>query len=624
MAGERSAPVGAVALTFIGAGVILCRHMASVIRQSYLRECAGASIVALLAGCSSPFQEQATEDLRRSIVDSAERELRPARAAPEPRQVEREVAELDIPPERMEELREMAGPARNEADPILPLEENLLGDETATAALSLEQAIATSVRNNLDVQQARIVPAIDSANLVAAEAFFDWVFFADGRWRATDEPRQRPIVNNVPVGAAGNVVDETGFTMGLRKSLTSGGTLSASIGQTHLNSRTPGISLEPDPANQVFAELTLDQPLLRGFGSDVALSEVRLARNTERSSMFELKGTLIDTVTAVEEAYWDLAERQAILKIYRRLLERGYETYEVLKSRRDFDVKPSEISDAVARIEQRKGFILIAENDLRDASDRLKLLMNDPDVSVGTEVQFIPVDEAIDEPIRYSLLDSIATAIENRPLVNTALLSIDDASIRATVAENGRLPMLDLRMQARWNGLDSDAGEAYSQIGEGQFINYLVSLQFEQPLGNRAAEARYRAAQLGRLQSVVGYRDAVQQVAFDVKEALRQVVTTYKLIEQTRTSRIAATENLRTLLVQEQFIQSLTPDFLDRKLNRQEALAQAEIDEVRSITTYNKAIARLHAAMGTALERNRIKLEIPDADAMLTTPSMRR
>ena len=45
-----------------------------------------------------------------------------------------------------------------------------------------------------------------------------------------------------------------------------------------------------------------------------------------------------------------------------------------------------------------------------------------------------------------------------------------------------------------------------------------------------------------------------------------------------------------------------------------ERLAQAERDEVAALTDYNISIAELHAALGTALERNKIDFKVPEVD----------
>ncbi|MFT3684923.1 MAG: TolC family protein [Phycisphaerales bacterium] len=194
------------------------------------------------------------------------------------------------------------------------------------------------------------------------------------------------------------------------------------------------------------------------------------------------------------------------------------------------------------------------------------------------------------------------------------MLAISDSAIRQQLADNARLPALDLRLQMRASEIGTSASGTYDRLlSDSNFVDYLVGLNFEQPIGNKAAEANYRGRFLETAQARTTYRDVVQRVLLDVKSGLRSVATTYQLIEQTRASRIAAAENLRTIEVEERTIQALTPEFLNLKLDRQQRLAAAEAAELASITEYNASIGRLYAAMGTALERNNIAFNVPRA-----------
>lgn len=564
------------------------------------------------AGCSSPLQEAGTESLRRSVVESAERELRDARRIPESRELARQPSSLTFPSDRLTELEAMAGPTSYAAE-LPPMGPGLLGESSPQFRIDLQQAVQRSAKQTLDVQVARFDPAIGEAQVVAARAAFDWVFFTNVDWNATDAPQTVPFVGGVPVGSAARQAQSVGYETGIRKPLTSGGALSISQGQTYSDDSSPGIALSPDPAQSTFLDVSLSQPLLRGFGSDVALAEVRLSENVERRAIQEYKSQLINAVTDTEDSYWQLVRAYRELQIRQKLLQRGIETRDVLESRLQFDVKPSEFSDAVATVERRRADVISAENELRQRSDRLKALINDDQLTVGNESLLLPADEAVEAPIKAGLLDSISMALRHRPEVQQALLLIDDASIRQSLADNARLPLLDLAFRSRFQGLDRDTDDAYEQIGEADFVDFLLQATFEQPIGNREAEANYRRSQLERMRSTVEYRRVVQAIVLQVKTALRNVATNYQLIEQNRASRLAATENLRTLLVQEQTIQSLTPDFLDLKFRRQEALANAEIAELGSLINYNIALADLHRATGTALERNRIAFIVPDA-----------
>ncbi|MFM9958035.1 MAG: TolC family protein [Phycisphaerales bacterium] len=592
----------------------------------------GAVLPPCVVGCNraSPFEASRTEELRRSIAASTSREIAPilrsprggsgqagapesAEASIDPgvRPLTRTPGEVSFAPERMAELEKMAGPTATTKGPLDP-GPDLLGRPGETFALSLQQAIGSSVANNLDVQLARIEPGVASSQLAVAESAFDWTFFTDGNYANLDRPQPGQVLGPGNVSSRARVSQSVGYETGLRKRLTTGGQLAVSQGQTYTDDDSPDLELEPEPNNAAQVGISLEQPLLRNFGSDVSTAEIRLARNAERATVLDLKAAMIRTVTDTERAYWRLAQARRNLEVLERLLQRGVETRDVLRGRMKFDAKPSELSEAVATVERRRAAVIRARNDLRLASDRLKQLINDPELTVGGEALLSPIDDAPDAPVSFSLLDTLSEAMSKRPEVQRAVLGIDDAAIRQRVADNARLPALDLAIRAQTQGLDASAGEAYEQVNEGRFVDYLVGLAFEQPIGNRGPEAAYRQRQLERVRAATGYRQAVQGVVVEAKAALRNITTNYQLIEQTRASRLAATENLRTLEVQERTIQSLTPDFLDLKFRRQEALANAELDEIAAVTDYNIAVADLAAAQGTALERNRVNFVVPE------------
>ncbi|MGP1346430.1 MAG: TolC family protein [Phycisphaerales bacterium] len=564
-----------------------------------------------IAGCSHPLDRPTDDDLRTTILRANQRHLEASLANPEQRTLQRTPSTLEFTEERIAELNRLAGPEsyRDTSPEIGP---DLLNRETATVRLDLNRAVASAVRNNLAVQRAEYSPAINAARTRAAEAAFDWILFADFEWRLDDQPGVVPVINGVPVGAGGQQRQTVDYSAGFRKPLTTGGTFSVSQGQTYTDDSTDGTSFTPDPSNRVFVSAELTQPLLRGFGSDVTLAQIRLSRNAEADAILALKQQLIDTVTETERAYWALVGTVERLNIRRRLLDRGIEVRDVLSQRRQFDVRQSEYADAVATVERRRGDVIRAENEVRLASDRLKRLINDPELAVGDETLVLPTDLAVEAPIAFSLIDSLTAAVDNRPELGRALLAIEDESVRVLLASNARLPLLDLAARATLAGLDSDTGDAYSQIFDGDYVNWLIGLQFEQPLGNRAAEAEYRAAQLTRLRSAVAYRQSLQDVVLSVVTALRELTTFYELIEQNRSSRLAAAENLRALQVQEQTIATLSPEFLDLKFRRQEALAQAEINEVDAKLAYAISIAEFEAAKGTTLERAGIALIVPE------------
>jgi outer membrane protein len=570
------------------------------------------TIPLLLAACGSPVQPLGSEELRDSIMTTTMRELAEANEWPQSRELSREESDVAsaLSAERRRELAELSG-RESYLERELPIGEDLYGQESDAVGVTLRQAITSAIENNLDIRSAKLGPALAEADVVRAEAAFDATFFTNYSLNWVDDPQVQTVTGAGLSGSRSNTASVRTLETGIRKALSTGGAVQISTEFERTDNDSPGFDFTPDPSYATNLLLQFNQPLLRNFGSDVNLAEIRVTRNQSRNEIETLRSQMISLVNQVEQSYWTLKQARWNLRIRQRLLDRGIETRDVLKGRLDFDVTPAEWSDAIARVESRKADVITAKSLVRQASDQLKLLINHPDLPVGTETMILPVDRVVDLPIEYSLLDAITTGLEHRPEVQRAIINMDNASIQVMLANNQRLPVLDLAASLRYNGLDDDLGDSYDELTDADYIEYLVALQFEYPIGNRAAEAQYRRSQLQRSQATLTYQSVVRQVVLDVKTAVRDLDTNYRLVGQRNSARLAAAENLRTLQVQEE-VQALTPEFLNLKFNRQEALAAAELNEVNALVQYNVSLASFYAAMGIALERNQIDFVVPE------------
>lgn len=578
-----------------------------------------AATLALLAGCASPLAKRdQSGELKRSIIDGLRSELAEPTARPEAVTPPRTIG-LDGYPEplvrdidsRLDELNQMAGPgAYSYEAEDLPLGADLLGQAQSVVGISLEQAIRLAVENNLELRFARLEPIISEMQTIQAEAAFDWIFFTSLQYTEIDQQIQDRATSGVNLSAEFNQNQETAWTLGVRRQLPTGAELQLQQIYTYGDSDQGNFILSPNPSHTLNFALQFDQPLLRGFGRDVGLAQVRLNRNAERDSIAELRGELISTVLETERAYWQLAQAYRDLLILRRLQERGEEVFDRVYQRRLIDAAPPQIFSALSRVEDRKGNVIAAQNVLRRRSDQLKRLLNDPSLPMSGEALLIPLDGPADEAVSYSVLDAYTTALQNRPEIDRAILSIDSATIRRQVAENNTLPQLDLRTQVRLNALEDDIRNAYDTALEARFIDLVVGLFFEQPIGNRGAEALARQRLVEREQAMISLRNTVQGIALEIRSQLDNMVTNYRLIEQRRIARLAAAETLRALIVQNETIQGFSIERLEVELNRQEGLAQAERAEVEALVNYQISIAELNAATGTNLERNGIEFEV--------------
>ena len=569
------------------------------------------ALLAALTGCSS-LPDADAEALRTSVIESVRRALddeptRSVAAAPASPSTE-----LGLSDQRLSELAEISGPSsyRDDTPDFGP---DLLGFESPTEPITLAEAVAAAIERDTTIRSAKLRPAITRSQLIQAEAAFDWVLFANVDRSITDRERPATAIGDTPLGTVLDRSDSVTADTGVRKLLSTGGTFEVGASLDVFNNATPGLTRVPDPARTASLDLIFNQPLLRGFGPVVALAEVRLAENEDERALEDARETLIDTITEVDRSYWTLHYFRERLLVQQRLLARGIETRDALRGRYGFDVTDAELADAAARVESRRADLIRAQTDVRNESDRLKRLINDPNRPLMNETVLVATDSPMSVGLSFDLEEAIAGALHRRPDVRRALIDVRDQAVREGVAENAVLPQLDLSLRLSSIGLDRNEGDAFDETFDADYVESSIALAFELPIGNREAEEGRRAARLRSMQATLDYRTVARRAIEDVKQTLRTLTANHRLIEQTRIARIAAAENLRALQVEEETVRGLTPEFLDLKLNRQEALARAELEEAVVRADYARSIADAMRAQGITLEQTGLQL---DADAL--------
>lgn len=560
--------------------------------------------VSLLTACNSPLDRSMEDELHQRLLATNSRYTQGIEQA-KPVQVNRPIStvEAELSTERREVLDNMSGPTAYvsaQADYGPDLFDN---KNTPTIAMNLKHVIHGSVENNLTLQIARLIPSVDDALITQAQAVFDASFYASIDWQKLDSAQ--PPISGTNAKLSPSQTQTTTSTIGIRKNLTTGGSVAVQQ-EIVRNDRSDSLYT----TNKWYTSgtlLNLQQPLLRNFGTAVNTAQIQLNQSSRKQSIEDLRSQLLGIVHNAEASYWTLVLARQNLLIQERLLKRTIKDRNQIKLRAIIDASPAIITEANSFVEERRADVIRAQNSVRSASDALKQLINDPSLPVSDETLIVPLDSPVDAPLEVSLLDAISTAMKNRPELRKALLEIDDASVRQRVADNQRLPILNLSASIRFNGVGDSTPETLDQAGEAELIDYLVSGQFEAPLGNRAAEALYSQRKIERRASVLNYQNQAQAVVLEIKNALRDLITSYRVIGAEQASRRAAAENLRALEAQEEAGAALTPEFLDLKLRRQEALANAEAREIQAVVDYNIAISAYYQSMGTLLERNGIQ-----------------
>jgi outer membrane protein TolC len=351
--------------------------------------------------------------------------------------------------------------------------------------------------------------------------------------------------------------------------------------------------------------------LLRGFGEDVNKTDIYLAQRDRRISLSVFRQQVIKTVADVETAYYQLMLAKANVSVREWLLLQTIETQGKIRKRINIDADKITVSQVEAAVESRNADLIRARTTLRDASDQLKNAINDPDLDIRQNALINPLDMPISEPLAFNVGEQIDLALRQRPEMQQARLQIERADIILKAARNALLPKADLTLSVQSNGLDDSFDSAFgATVNPAHFLSYAAGLSVEIPFGNRNAEAQVRSDELQREQVIMQLVQAAQSIVLDVKQQLRDVLTSYQEIQARVRSRISAANQLEAF-TQKQEIVALSPEFLNLKLQAQSQLADAELSEISAVIGYNLAITRLEQAKGTLLEYNRIAIDQP-------------
>jgi len=120
----------------------------------------------------------------------------------------------------------------------------------------------------------------------------------------------------------------------------------------------------------------------------------------------------------------------------------------------------------------------------------------------------------------------------------------------------------------------------------GDFPGWTFSVQMGYPIGTSTTEAQLARAKLQQLQAQKQLSSLELNVASQVREYARQVVTNGKRVDATRSSRVLAERRLEA--EEKKYQAGLTQNFF--VLQAQRDLNQARNNELQALVDYNKAV----------------------------------
>jgi outer membrane protein TolC len=468
----------------------------------------------------------------------------------------------------------------------------------APPAISLREAIARAVQGNVDLRREGITLRTTEANITAALGQFDFVLSADGSFTRRNSPPASPT--DVQAGS----INTLNTDLFLTRPLETGGQLQLQIspdGSLTRQRLTCGV-IDPNApfsgCNLYTPSVTLNftQPLLRGFGTEVAEANLNKARISRDQELWNREARAANVLRDTIIAYWELAYQTTDLEIRRSAEALAEEqlrnTEEQIKVGRMGQLQAAAVRRAIF---DDKAEVETSQQQLMGrALDLLRLL------GVPVPARFAGLraaDVATPAPHDVDADGEAARALEASPALKALQKGIALSDVDVHTALVSLRPQLDLSASIGRVGRNVDAAESLRQLLRQENTVGSVGLVFSLPVQNRAARGAEEAAKAAQDNARLTSQDMELAIRDGAARLAAQVRSASHRIDDSKQSVKYAQQNLEAEQARFSVGQSTNNDVL----MRQQELKQAQINGVRAAVDLLEADVALGALTGDVL-----------------------
>jgi outer membrane protein TolC len=451
---------------------------------------------------------------------------------------------------------------------------------------------------------------------------FDPSLFIQGYVDHTVLTQINPIQSGVPI-LKNNTIE---FVSGYSQAFSTG--TNFTVSSYGFRQTTNSIFNVLSPQITTGFNLTVNQPLLQGFGLATNQRYIQIAKKNLVLTDLAFRAQVIATISQVENIYWDLVAAYQDSQIKDRSLAYANETL-------SDDQKQLELQNVPAmQVMKDQSAVASAEGDLTVSKAALKLqelliknaltkTISDP---AFADMPVIPLDlTGAPDPNESQPIDQlIAEAEKNRPDVSEDAIAMQIAQNNLKTIRNELLPRLSLYGEfigAGYGGLPNPvcalgSAECSTTLPTGfpgafedtfnySSPEYQVGFQLSVTLRNRVAKADQFRAVLDYRQKEISYEQQKKTILLDVRNSQ------YSL--QQAQARVTAAQKARDLAQktfdiakQEQKLGAMSSY---DTLAMEQALAVAESAVFVAQNVYEKAKVSIDQSTGTTLDRTGVSID---------------
>ena len=391
--------------------------------------------------------------------------------------------------------------------------------------LSLQDAIALALENNLDIEFARYGPRVADTDVQRASAgqllrnlggtnirsgprsatgALAGVSGVSASGGGTGGSGQGGILSGVSVQLAGSAIPNldpqayfqgqfghstqiitnsfatgtnylvsgykaTGY--GITKGFLTGTSVRLEMSSQNLSQNSPRNDFNPATSGNL--GFSINQHLLQGFGLALNGRVIKIAKNNRHAADLSFKAQVIATVTNIADLYWDLVTYNENLRVRQQALELNQKLYTDNKRRAELGaIAPIDIVQAEAEVAASQQEVTNAETQVLQQEMILKsvLTRNGLDDLAIMNARIVPTDkirvpEA--EPVE-PVQDLVAAAMANRPEIEQSQVSLENSRLSMQGTKNALMPTLDVFASMQNNALAGGVNTVTLETGSAQ------------------------------------------------------------------------------------------------------------------------------------------------------------
>lgn len=484
--------------------------------------------------------------------------------------------------------------------------------------LGIGEAVALSIRNNLDVEVERFAPMISQADSQGAWGAYDPTIAADMKYDVEKSPNTNQLNaassnrNRVQGGGVGidQLIPYIGASVGMRYDASS------------LSTRNTFQTLDEQFDTSFF--LTAKVPLARGLIWNREWTNVKVSGLAYSSSLEGFRTALMDTVQTTVDAYWNLVAARDQVRVAQKSLETARALLDQTTTQYEVGVVSRvEVVEAEAGVADREFDVIRNANIYRNAQDQLIDFVLGRELSAMTDLQFSPTEnpEAF-EPRSVNVQQSVNSAFHKRPELQQINLQIDQGEVNLKFAKNQRLPQFDADVRFGYVGVAGDGNVGVTDFsnpggpprppvpdvpfrdadddwfkGDGA-ENIRVTGTFSIPFPNTTARKLVVKNELELRRAHTRRMRLEQSIILEVRAAARTLLASVQGIEASERRRLAAAEQLRAERIRLEHGESTPFEVLQRESD----LVEAESQKIAALQAYRSAEVALERSQGTILD----------------------